>query len=99
MDENRYRIAPFSQDTRLNAAYERRSDLIMQAKANPTNDALYSQAQTAGKQYLAVHQVGGVCEALVMKWLKLKLKDSNARMASVDRDKTFEKASERRGHH
>jgi hypothetical protein len=99
LDENLYRTAQFSQDTRLQAANQARCQLITQAQANPTDLVLNQKAGVAATEFLAVHKVGGVCEMLAMKWLKLKLKDADDKMGLIDRDKTFDKAFERRAHH
>jgi hypothetical protein len=78
----------------------------MAAHQNPADAALRARALVAGPEYRAVYNSGGVCEALALKWLKVKFKEnSNApewahlsrqkagpRVNIVDRDKTFDRA-------
>jgi len=93
MDPNEYRTVTFDQSTRLSAGKLQRDQLLNDA--NTSNDAF----ERAFKEKEAIEKSGGLCEALALKWLKLKFKENNetgrqkadSRVASIDRDKTFDR--------
>ena len=71
MDPNEYRTVTFDQSTRLSAGKLQRDQLLNDA--NTSNDAF----ERAFKEKEAIEKSGGLCEALALKWLKLKFKENN----------------------
>jgi hypothetical protein len=109
MNPGDYRVVSFDQGTRLNAGYQSRGQAIKDSNANPGDGALLGKAKSAASEFLAVHSTGGVCEALSLKWLKIKFKENSddakwaqvgrqkaaPRVGTLDRDKTFDRAFSR----
>jgi hypothetical protein len=109
MNPGEFRVIAFDQSPKLNAGYQSRGQTIQDSNANPDDAVLLGRAKTAANQFLAVHKTGGVCEALALKWLKVKFKENSdaaqwahlsrqkaaPRVANIDRDKTFDVAFSR----
>jgi hypothetical protein len=97
MDPDEYRTVSFDQSTRLHSGKQRRDQLL--DDVHTSNDAF----ERALKEKEAVEKTGGLCEALALKWLKVKFKENNgagrqnaaSRLAVIDRDKTFDRAFSR----
>src|SRR5262245_60470000 len=106
MNPAQYRVISFDQSVRVNAGYKRREQLVADAFENQDHDSI-TKAKAGVLETDAVRKVGGVCRALVLKWLKVKFKEnSNAdrqkpgpRVGIIDRDKTFDRAFQRYAAH
>lgn len=109
MNPGEYRVVSFDQGARLNAGYQARGQAIQDSNASPGDATLLGRATKAANEFIAVHNTGGVCEALSLKWLKIKFKENSddpqwaqfgrqkaaPRVGSIDRDKTFDRAFSR----
>src|SRR5579864_6850921 len=101
MNESKYRVVSFDQSARVRHGIDQRNNLM----TNPTtsNDAWMK----AHAELAAEDKAGGLCDALALKWLKIKFKENSTeekykdfgkvkspdfRVNMVDRGKTFDKA-------
>jgi len=101
MNESEYRIVTFDQTAGVRLGEDKRNAML--GDSATSNDA-WTKAHA---ELAAVDKSGGLCEALSLKWLKVKFKENSTdekykdfgkikspdfKVNMVDREKTFDKA-------